>query len=67
MIIEGTKVKVFKEKYGDTYHRQVEEKTGVVLKKYPNFYMILLEDKYRECFKEYELMIMEEENDNKDN
>lgn len=61
MIEEGSKVMVFKEREGDTYHRQGEYKTGVVLKKYPNFCLVWLEDKYRECFKEYELIGVKEE------
>lgn len=56
MIAEGTKVKVFKEKNYDTYHKQGEYKNGVVLKKYPNFYLLLLEDSYRECFRENEII-----------
>ena len=55
MIEIGDKIKVFKERNSDTYHKQGEYKNGVVLGKYPNFYLVLIEDSYRECFRENEL------------
>ena len=55
MIAVGDKIKVFKERNSDTYHKQGEYKKGVVLAKYPKFYLVWLEDNYRECFRENEL------------
>lgn len=55
MIEIGDKIKVFKEKNSDTYHKQGAYKQGVVLAKYPNFCLVWLEDSYRECFRENEL------------
>ena len=46
----GTRIKVFKERCGDMYHKKGDWKTGVILKEYSNYYLVLLEDKYKECF-----------------
>lgn len=55
MLKEGSLVRVFKKKYNDDYHNIGEYKYGKIIKKYPNFFLVRMEDKYDECFKEYEL------------
>lgn len=57
----GTRVKVFKEKEGDTYHRIGDWKKGIILQKLPNFYLVLLEGNYKECFYESEVFKLDED------
>lgn len=57
MIEIGDEVTVFKEKNEDYYHKQGEYKKGIVLAKYPNFYLLQIEGKYKECFKRSEINV----------
>lgn len=61
MIEIGDKIKVFKD--GDAYHKKGEWKKGVVLGKYPNFCLVMIEEKYRESFKESELIKNDKNNE----
>ena len=62
MINIGDAVKVFKARDFDTCHQKGEWKKGVVLKKYPQFYLILIENAYKECFFESEVWLINDEN-----
>lgn len=55
MIKEGSEIRVYKLKGGDSYHTAGEYKYGKAIKQYPNFWLVELEGKYKECFKTYEL------------
>lgn len=46
----GTRIKFFEPKEGDTYHRKGKWKQGVILQIFPTFYLVLVENSYRECF-----------------
>lgn len=51
----GEEILVFKEKNVDYYHRRGEYVKGIILKKYPYFYLIEVKKAYRECFYESEI------------
>ena len=46
----GEPIKVFKERCGDGYHKKGDWKSGVIIDIYPNFYLVTVEGKYKECF-----------------
>lgn len=58
----GSEVKVFKSRDFDTCHQKGEWKKGVILKKYSNFYLILIEGAYKECFYESEVYSKDDKN-----
>lgn len=51
----GEEILVFKEKNVDYYHRRGEYVKGVILKKYPYFYLVEVKKAYKECFYESEI------------
>ena len=58
---KGTRVKVFKEKDSDIYHKTLIKKTGTIIGEYPMFYLVLLDDNYRECFYKNEVYRINED------
>lgn len=58
---KGTRVKVYKEKEYDIYHRSFEIKTGTIIGEYPRFYLVLLDGNYRECFFKNEVFKIDED------
>lgn len=56
----GTRIKFFEPKKGDTYHRKGKWKQGIILQKFPRFYLVLVEEKYKECFYENEVFLINE-------
>lgn len=51
----GEKILVFRKKDDDYYHNRGIYVEGIIIKKYPKFYLIKIKNVYRECFYESEI------------